>query len=106
MLLKNFCRALTTLLLALQVQAETSLLELASLFSEYMVLQREMPVPAWGWREPGAPVKVSVAGVSKRTKVGKDGRGKRIQQNRYISGSVLFITIHPKRVRPAYRLEM
>ena len=106
MLLKNFCRALTTLLLALQVQAETSLLELASLFSEYMVLQREMPVPVWGWGEPGASVKVSVAGVSKRTKVGKAGRRKRIQQNRYLSGSVLFITIHPKRVRPAYRLEM
>lgn len=106
MLLKNFCRSLTTLLLALQVQAETSLLELASLFSEYIVLQREMPVPVCGWGEPGASVKVSVAGVSKRTKVGKDGRGKRIQQNRYLSGSVLFITIHPKRVRPAYRLEM
>ena len=103
MLLKNFCRALTTLLLALQVQAETSQLELASLFSQHMVLQREMPVPVWGWGEPGASVKVSVVEVSKRT---KDGRGKRIQQNRYLSGSVPFITIHPKRVRPAYRLEM
>ena len=103
MLLKNFCRALTTLLLALQVQAETSQLELAFPFSEHMVLQRERPAPVLGWGEPGAYIKVFVAGVSKRT---KDGLEKRIQQNRYLSGSVPFITIHPKRARPAYRLEM
>ncbi len=76
MLIKNFCSALTTLLLALQLQAETPELELASPFSEHMVLQREMPVPVWGWGQPGASVKVSVAGNSKRTKVGKDGRWK------------------------------
>tara|TARA_B100000212_G_scaffold339077_1_gene316788 strand:- start:8548 stop:8763 length:216 start_codon:yes stop_codon:yes gene_type:complete len=71
-----------------------------------MVLQREMPVPFWGWGELGAFVKVSAAGASEQAKISKDSRWKRIQQNQYLSGSVLFITIHPKRVRPAYRLEM
>ena len=27
--------------------------KLASIFGDSMVLQREMPVPVWGWAEPG-----------------------------------------------------
>ncbi len=76
MQIKYFSVILAALTIAFCVHAETPELELTSPFSEHMVLQREMPVPVWGWGEAGASVKVSVAGISKRTKVGKDGRWK------------------------------
>ena len=38
--------------------------KLASIFSDNMVLQREMPIPVWGWADPGEKVKVTFAGRS------------------------------------------
>jgi sialate O-acetylesterase len=40
-------------------------LELASPFTDHMVLQRDLPVPVWGWAEPGEKVTVSVGSQSK-----------------------------------------
>ncbi|MEM1445988.1 MAG: 9-O-acetylesterase [Planctomycetota bacterium] len=37
-------------------------LDIAGLFSDGMVLQREKPVPVWGWAKPGTGIKVSFAG--------------------------------------------
>lgn len=51
-------------------------LEVASPFTEHMVLQREMAVPIWGWGEPGERVSISVAGKSARGNVKSDGRWK------------------------------
>jgi sialate O-acetylesterase len=48
--------------------------ELASIFSDSMVLQRELPVPVWGWADPGEEITVAFAGQSKKTETGKDGR--------------------------------
>lgn len=48
--------------------------KLASVFGKSMVLQRELPVPVWGWAEPGEDVAVSFAGQSKETKAGEDGK--------------------------------
>ncbi|MDA0349717.1 MAG: sialate O-acetylesterase [Verrucomicrobia bacterium] len=58
------------------VRIEGHALELASPFSEHMILQREMPVPVWGWGKSGENVEVSIAGISSTTEVGKDGRWK------------------------------
>lgn len=49
-------------------------LELASPFTEHMVLQRNMEVPVWGWGTPNGNVKVSINGKTASTKVRKDGR--------------------------------
>ncbi len=49
--------AATLTLLATNAQAE---LKLGALFSDNMVLQREMPVPFWGWDKPGAKVTVTL----------------------------------------------
>ena len=38
-----------------------------------MVLQRDHPVPVWGWAEAGEKVSVSFAGQSKTVKAGDDG---------------------------------
>lgn len=52
------------LLLAQPLNAE---IELPSIFGDNMVLQREMPVPVWGWAEPGEAVTVSFYGQSCKT---------------------------------------
>lgn len=62
-----------TALLALSATLTAAPLELASPFSEHMVLQREMPVPVWGWGTPGEAVKVRIKGISGDTKVKEDG---------------------------------
>ena len=44
------------------------------LFSDHVVLQRDVPVPVWGWAEPGQRVKVDLAGQSVETTA--DDKGK------------------------------
>ncbi len=39
-----------------------------------MVLQRDMPVPVWGWADAGEKITVSFAGQSKETTAGADGK--------------------------------
>jgi len=34
----------------------------AALFGDHMILQQDMPVPVWGWADPGEQVTVSIAG--------------------------------------------
>lgn len=49
-------------------------MRLATLFSAGTVLQRDMPVPVWGWAAPGEMVTVAFAGQSKTGKAGENGR--------------------------------
>ncbi len=49
-------------------------LRMPQIFSDHMVLQREMPVPVWGWEKPGATVTVDFAGQTQTTRVADDGR--------------------------------
>lgn len=49
-------------------------LQLASPFGENMVLQRQMPVPVWGWADAGRSITVRVAGAEASATVGRDGR--------------------------------
>ena len=44
------------------------------LFTDHAVLQRDVPVPVWGWAEPGQRVKVALAGQSVETTA--DAKGK------------------------------
>ncbi len=55
------------------VEAARSL-EVAGLFSDGAVLQREKSVPVWGWASPGATVTVSFAGHEAAATCGGDGR--------------------------------
>ena len=48
--------------------------KLPALFSNHMVLQREAPVPVWGWAEPGESVTVSIAGQTKTVVTDADGK--------------------------------
>ena len=47
---------------------------LPKVFSDNMVLQREMPVPIWGWADKGEKVTVAFAGQEKTATAGDDGR--------------------------------
>jgi sialate O-acetylesterase len=44
------------------------------IFSDHMVLQREMPVRVWGWADAGEQVQVTFAGQQVKTVTGADGR--------------------------------
>jgi len=50
--------------------------KLAPLFTDHAVLQRDMPVPIWGWAEPGEEVTVTLAGQEKTAKADNEGHWK------------------------------
>jgi sialate O-acetylesterase len=65
-----------TLLLLVVLSAVRPLLadvKLASPFTDHMVLQREMPVPVWGWADPGATVTVEFAAQKKSVTADANG---------------------------------
>ena len=66
--------ALLSMLAAATVVAAADDLRLAAIFRDNMVLQREMPVPVWGWTQPGTQVSVAFAGQNKKAEAGEDGR--------------------------------
>ena len=50
-----------------------AVIELPSVISSNMVLQRDLPMPIWGWGEPGEKVSVSFAGQKKNTTTSEKG---------------------------------
>ena len=67
-------KVLSTLLVAL-ILANPSLgaVRLPHLFTDGAVLQRDRPVPVWGWASPGKNLVVEFSGQSKSTKVSGNG---------------------------------
>ncbi|MBT7854242.1 MAG: hypothetical protein HN675_13065, partial [Opitutae bacterium] len=49
-------------------------LRFAKIFTDHCVLQRDMPVPVWGWAEPQTEVHVEFAGQAKNTTSDKAGK--------------------------------
>src|SRR5438128_1181070 len=56
---------LVTLLLTPFASLRAAELKLAAVFADHMVLQRDMPVPVWGWANPADKVTVAFAGQKK-----------------------------------------
>ncbi|HEY8562881.1 MAG TPA: sialate O-acetylesterase [Pyrinomonadaceae bacterium] len=63
-----FC---VSLLAAANVRAE---IRLARVFSDGAVVQRQKPVPVWGWTTPGANVTISFAGQTKTAIADRSGK--------------------------------
>lgn len=61
------------LLLFLSLQS-TAQLRLARLFSDHAVLQRQKPIPVWGWANPNEQVTVALANQTQQTKADKSGK--------------------------------
>jgi hypothetical protein len=49
-------------------------LELGAPFADNAVLQRELPLPVWGWSKPGTEVTVEFAGKKQTAKAGDNGK--------------------------------
>jgi sialate O-acetylesterase len=68
---------------------------LPALFSDHAVLQRGRPVPVWGTADPGAAVRVSIAGQTKPATA--DGQGAwRVQLDPLTPGRPLTMTVQSK----------
>ena len=48
-------------------------MKLAVVFSDHGVLQRELPIPVWGWATPGERVTVRLAGNEAHATADADG---------------------------------
>lgn len=46
----------------------------ARIFSDHAVLQRQQPIPVWGWAAPRETVRVSLAGQTQQAKADADGK--------------------------------
>ena len=66
----RFIPALLSLLLPMLSALAVTL---PPVIGSHMVLQRELPVPVWGWGEKGEKITVSFAGQTKTATVGKSG---------------------------------
>jgi sialate O-acetylesterase len=53
-------------------QGET--LRFAKIFTDHSVLQRDMPVPIWGWTDPNTEIQVEFAGQAKNTSSDQAGK--------------------------------
>ena len=47
---------------------------MARLFSDHVVLQRQQPIPVWGWAKPGETVKVTLTGQTQQAKADVGGK--------------------------------
>jgi len=66
--------ALFPLAILLAAVTPASAVTPADVFTDHMILQRDKPVPIWGWATPGETVKVSFAGQEKHVTAGDDGK--------------------------------
>jgi sialate O-acetylesterase len=66
----RFIPALLSLLLPMLSALAVTL---PPVIGSHMVLQRDLPVPVWGWGEKGEKITVSFAGQTKTVTVGKSG---------------------------------
>jgi sialate O-acetylesterase len=60
--------------LVVLIPAASAEVKLPGVFGDHMVLQREAPIPVWGWAEPGEEIAVSLAQQSKKIKADSQGK--------------------------------
>ncbi|HRE80924.1 MAG TPA: sialate O-acetylesterase [Opitutaceae bacterium] len=70
--MSNCIRKLLLLWLAMAAIAQGGLV-LPPLFQDHLVLQRNRPVPVWGWADPGSWVSVKFRGETAQTRAAPDG---------------------------------
>jgi sialate O-acetylesterase len=69
--MKKSCLLVLSLL---SVTSTWSAVTLPNVIGNDMVLQRDLPVPIWGWAEPNEIVSVAFAGQTKETKTNAQGK--------------------------------
>jgi sialate O-acetylesterase len=66
---------------------------LPALFADHAVLQRDKPLPVWGWAEPGEKVVVKLGTESGDATAGKDGRWQVTLKPQPVSKTPLTLTV-------------
>ena len=66
--------------------------KLPGIFSDHMVLQRNVSVPVWGWAEPGEKITVSIAGQTRTTSADAAGNWK-LKLGKLSAASPLTLTV-------------
>lgn len=61
-------------LIIVSVSYAHATVEAAQIFTDHMVLQREIAVPVWGWAKAGETITVSIDGQEQKAVTGPDGR--------------------------------
>lgn len=76
MTVKNFYLIMLSAVLTSNVAATPNAknLKVSKIFSNNMVLQRDMEVPVWGWAEPGGTVEVKLEGQCRKALVDNAGK--------------------------------
>ena len=72
--MKHHFAALIVLLLAHLAAIQAAAVKFSAIFSDHVVVQREKPVPVWGWAEPGENITVQFGGQKKTTVADANGR--------------------------------
>lgn len=70
----NFMRNLLGLFLIVFQTLVLADVKLPAFFADHAVLQRDRPLPIWGWADPGESVSVSLGTQTAKTVTGPDGR--------------------------------
>jgi len=71
----NFTKIIVGLFVYILFQINASAIwEIPNIFGDNMVLQRDLPVPVWGWTDPYQNVTVRFKGQAKSVKSGVDGK--------------------------------
>jgi len=93
-----FYAAISLVLTAVTLQAEPVKPFLHTLFTDDIILQRDVPCPIWGWTAPGAEVAVTLDGQTVKAVASADGRWL-AKVGPYPAGGPHLITVSgPKRV--------
>lgn len=78
-----FIAIATTANLSITLNAVFGSVIVPSLFSDHMVLQRNMPINVWGWAEPGEKVSVTLNGITRDTLATASGKWKIVLPKMY-----------------------
>src|SRR5271154_3363327 len=71
-------------------------LRLSALFSDHAVLQRDRPLPVWGWATPGEKVSVQLGKETAEAITGIDGRWQVVLKPQPVSTSPMTLTVNGK----------
>ena len=67
-------KLLSLLILLIISTSAVCQVRLARLFSDHVVLQRQQPIPVWGWAKAGETVKATLAGQTQQVKADASGK--------------------------------
>lgn len=95
---------LSTLLLAPLATLHAAELKLSAIFSDHMVLQRDKPVPVWGWADAGESVTVEFAGQKKSAVADASGKWQLKLDPLAASAESRALTVHSE--KPERELEV